>query len=73
MYVKDLLEIMNIYDTVSIYRVWYDEFDDVQWEGLTAEHLKYHRFEVPNELQNLKIEIIDVTVNHIDIGVLGGM
>lgn len=61
---------MNLYDTVSIWRVWYDEFDDIQWESL-KEHYKYHKFEVPNELQSLKIEIIDVTVNHIDIGVLG--
>lgn len=72
MLISDLLKIMNIYDTLSIWRVWYDEFDDVQWESLTKEHPKYHKFEVPNELQSLKIEIIDVTVNHIDIGIMEG-
>lgn len=72
MYIKDLLKIMNIFDTVSIWRVWYDEFDDVQWESLRTEKPKYRKFEVPNELQSLKIEIIDVTVNHIDIGIMEG-
>lgn len=69
MYINDLLQTMSPYNTLSIWRVWYDEFGDVQWEIIIKNHPEYRKSEVPDDLKGLKIEIIDATVNHIDVGV----